>query len=366
MDFPKDKKNIKTATKKIRVAYLFVGPRRKPLETVLRGENHGAGFWGLSHLEKFGVTSDFLEPEQFYPEWAAHFLRKVLSAYWVHLSILWNFFSYDIIFTSTAFGTQLIYTLLHIRRPRWIMHDFNITGFLGERKTLKQKIFVFMVSRCAGIVTLSKKEEVMLKDRFPHLSKKITWVPFGADLNFFAPMPTEEKKQILVVGTDPDRDYKTLFKACEGLNIPVVVTTLSSRLTPLGPLPHFVEVRRFSPQELVREYNRSALVVIPLDTTRRLNDAMGCSGLFEAMAMGKAIIATRTFTMESYITNGENGLLVRERDADELRAAIKKVFTDDALRHRIATNARVFAEKNLEINTCTKRLADFFRTVASN
>jgi glycosyltransferase involved in cell wall biosynthesis len=363
MDSSKDKKNVEPATKKIRVAYLFVGPRRKPFEAVLRGENHGAGFWGLLHLEKFGITSDFLEPEQFYPEWVTHFLRKILSAYWIHLCIFWKIFSYDIIFTSTAFGTQLIHTLLRLRRPLWVMHDFNITGFLGERKTLKQKIFAFMVSRCAGIVTLSKKEEVMLTDYFPHLSKKIAWIPFGADLNFFAPMPTEEKKQILVVGTDPDRDYKTLFKACEGLNIPVVVTTLSSRLTPLAPLPHFVEVRRFSPQELVREYNRSALVVIPLDTTRRLNDAMGCSSLFEAMAMGKAIIATRTFTMESYITDGENGLLVRERDADELRAAIKNVFTNDALRRHIAANARAFAEKNLEINACTKKLADFFNRI---
>jgi len=348
----------------LKVSYLFAGPRGGPLEAVRRGENHGAGFWGLCHLNAFGIEANFLDPEQVYPQALSRFLRKILSTYWIHLSVFWKLFSSDIIFTSTAFGTQLIYTLLRTSHPRWIMHDFNITGFLGKRKTRKQKIFAFMVSRCAGIVTLSKKEEDMLKEDFPHLSKKIAWIPFGADLKFFSPTPVEEKRQILVVGTDPDRDYRTLFAACEDLDIPVVVTTISSRLTPLGPLPRFVSVRRFSPQELVQEYNCSAIIVIPLDTTRRLNDAMGCSGLFEAMAMGKAIIATRTFTMESYITDGENGLLVRERDADDLRTAIKKLLADDALRRRLAANARAYAEKNLDINVCTKRLAEFFRMIA--
>lgn len=350
----------------LRVAYLFAGPRREPLAAVRRGDNHGAGFWGLHHLDAFGIDANFIEPEQVYPQALARFLRKILSTYWIHLSVFWKLFSSDIIFTSTAFGTQFVYTLLHTRRPLWVMHDFNITGFLGERKTLQQKIFSYIVSRSAGIVTLSKKEKEMLQENFPHLAKKIEWIPFGADLIFFAPTPTEEKKQILVVGTDPDRDYKTLFAACEGLDIPVVVTTLSSRLNPLGPLPSFVSARRFSPQELVQEYKRSALVVIPLDTTRRLNDAMGCSGLFEAMAMGKAIVATRTFTMESYITDGENGLLVRERDVSDMRAAIQKVLENDALRRCLGANARAYAEKNLEIRACTKKLADFFYSLTNS
>lgn len=346
-----------------RVAYLFAGPRSLPLEAVRRGENHGAGFWGLCHLDRFGIDAKLVEPEQTYPLPMVRFLRNVLSSYWIHLVVFWKLFLYDIVFTSTAFGTQLLFTLLPLRRPLWVMHDFNITGFLAKGSNLKRNIFSFLVSHCAGIVTLSREEARVLQSMFPHLEDRIAWIPFGVDLKFFNPKPIEEKRQILVVGTDPDRDYRTLFKACEGLDIPIVITTYSSRITPLGELPSGVTVRRFSPKELVEEYNRSALVVIPLDTSKRINDAMGSSTLFEAMAMGKPIVATRTFTMESYVTDGENGLLVPERDYPAMQKAIKRVLSNDVFRRKMGANARTYAEKNLEIYDCTKKLADFFRTV---
>lgn len=346
--------------KPLRVAYLFAGSRSQALERVRSGENHGAGFWGLCHLAPFGVRADLLELEQTYPLRICKIIRQYVPAYWSHLFIFWRFFSYDIVFASTGFGTQLIFTFLGIRHPKWVMYDFNITGFLGEGRTFKQKLFAYLVSRTAGIVTLSEKEAQMLKTRFPHLANQIAFIPFGADTSFFIPTPVPEERQILAVGTDPDRDYKTLFAACEGLNIPVTVTTYSSRLTAFDPLPSFVTVKKYSPRELVEAYSRAALVVIPLNTSRRLNDAMGCSTVHEALIMGKATIATRTFTLESYINSGENGLLVTEGNVSEMRQAIRTVMNDDVLRGRLAKNARAYALEHLEINACTKRLAVFF------
>jgi glycosyltransferase involved in cell wall biosynthesis len=349
--------------KMLRVAYLFTSSRSQALECVRSGENHGAGFWGLSHLASFGVQAELLELEQTYPLWFCKIIRQCVSVYWLHLFIFWRFFSYDIVFTSTGFGTQLIFTLLRIRHPRWVMHDFNITGFLGDESTFKQKLFAFLVSRAAGIVTLSEKEAQMLKLRFPHLANYIAFVPFGADTSFFISTPVPEGRQILAVGTDPDRDYKTLFSACKGLDIPVIVTTYSSRLTSFDPLPPFVTVKKYSPHELVEAYNRATLVVIPLNTSLHVNDAMGCSAVHEALVMGKAIIATRTFTLESYIKSGENGLLIEEGNVSEMRQAIQVVMSDGALRTRLAKNARVYALEHLEINACTKKLADFFETL---
>jgi glycosyltransferase involved in cell wall biosynthesis len=354
-----------TSSKRLRVGYLFVGPRKPALERVLRGENHGAGFWGMCHLDQFDIDASFIELEDTYPAWVCRFIRRHVSAYWLHLFVFWRFFAYDLIFASTGFGTQLVFTLLRIKRIRWVMYDFNITGFLGNGMTLRQKLFAFLVKRSDGIVTLSQKEADMLRARFPHLAEKIAFIPFGADMYFFVPTDAPKERSILAVGTDPDRDYKTLFAACEGLNIPLIVTTRPNRLTPFTPLPSFVTVKSYSPKELVEAYDRAGVVVIPLNTSRRLNDAMGCSTVHEALAMGKPTIATRTFTLESYITSGENGLLVEEGSVNELREAIVRVMSDDLLRDQLAKNARTYALTHLEITSCTKKLASFFEGLAS-
>ncbi len=348
----------------LRVGYLFVGPRRHALNRVQRGENHGAGFWGMCHLGHFGIDADCIELEDVYPLWICRVIRRYVSAYWLHLFVFWKFFAYDVIFASTGFGTQLVFTTLSPRRPKWVMHDFNITGFLGTESTVRQKLFAFLVGRSAGIVTLSHTEADRLKRRFPHLAERIACIPFGADMSFFVPTDGVKERSLLAVGTDPDRDYKTLFSACEGLDIPLVVTTRPNRLTPFNPLPSFVTVKNYTPKELVEAYDRASIVVIPLDTSRRLNDAMGCSTVHEAMTMGKAIIATRTFTMDSYITHEETGLLVEEGNVAELRAALQRLLNDAELRERLARNARAFALKHLEIENCTQTLATFFENLA--
>lgn len=349
-------------SKPLRVAYLFAGSRAPALAVVQRGENHAGGFWGMYHLGESGVQGELLELEQTYPLWICKLIRRFVPAYWSHLFIFWRFFSYDLVFTSTAFGTQLFFALLPVG-PKWVMHDFSITGLLGEEKTFQQKLFRFLVSRAAGIVTLSEKEAEKLQKRFPKLAEKITFIPFGVDLDFFKPSEVTEELRLIAIGTDPDRDYKTLFAACEGLNIPLTVTTRPNRLTAFNPLPAFVTVKSFSPRELVDAYNRSAIAIIPLDTSSRLNDAMGGSTVQESLAMGKAIIASHTFTMESYIFPEKNGLLVKERDVSQLRAAIQRLIADPVLRAHFGKNARTFAEDHLEIHACTKRLADFFKSL---
>ena len=162
---------------------------------------------------------------------------------------------------------------------------------------------------------------------------------------------------------DPDRDYQLLFRACRGLNVPVLVTTVESRLAPLRPLPDFVRARSLSPQELVAEYNDSMVIAIPLNTKRRLNDAMGCSTIFESMMMGKAIVATRTFTTESYITNGETGILVDEGDEEGFRKAFQLILNNEELRNRLGKNARDFAVANLDFTKCTEKLSNYFKSL---
>ncbi len=350
----------------MRVLYLFTGTRSQTLEAVKRGDDLGNGFWGMLRLPKFGVEAEFLELEQFLPLPLCRFLRRwVLSSYVAHLPFFFNFFSYDVIYTAGAFGSQLFFTMaqsvFRFRRPIWVMFDFSIMGLLGKEETLRQKIFSFMVARCGGIVTLDIGEAERLKKRFPHLAKRIAFIPYGLDTNFFKPLDEPEIKQIFVPGTDPDRDYRTLFAACEGLDVTVRFTTYEHRVQGMGPLPSYVVHKRLTNEEMRREYARSMIVAIPLDTSSGLNDAMGVSVVQEALAMGKPVVASHTSAMASFIENGKTGLLVPEKDVPAMRAAIEELLANGEKRLRLGKAARVYAVEHLDAEKMAGELAAYIK-----
>lgn len=344
----------------MKVAYLFSSKRGESFKKVATGEEHGVNFWGMFQLPHYGVEASYLEPEQYYPHTVSEWIRRTFGVYWQHLSIVFAFFKYDYIFTSTGFGTQFVWTLLHFKKPQWVMHDFSIMGLIGEEKTLRQKLFAYITSRAAGIVTLGIEEKEKLEKRFPHLMGKIEFIPFGVDLNFFKPMDVEQDGKVFAVGFDPDRDWKTFFEAVRNIKGPVVVATRPNRVSGLD-IPSNVEIKQFTPRELAIEYAKSAVIVVPLDTSKAINDAMGCSTLFEAMASGKPLIATKTHTTASYVAEGENGLLVPEGDPQALKAAIEHLQGDKELRERLGQNARAYAEAHLDVEKVGEKLANFFK-----
>lgn len=342
------------------------------VEKVKRGEDPGDGTWGMVRLPHFGVEAEHLELEQILPDGLAKLLRKrVFGNYGAHLPFSFNFFRYDIIFTAGAFYSQLLFTIarlvFHFKRPLWVMHDFSITGFIGEEKTLRQKVFRFMVARSSGIVTVGKEEEARLKAQFPHLADRIAYIPFGVDVDFFKPQEgLSESNRILSVGVDPDRDWETLYKACDGIGAQVIAATRPQGRGKNVEPPAFVTRRLFPIRELVEEYGKASVIVIPLDSHAGVNDAMGATALFEAMAMGKAIVATSTHTMRSYITHGENGLLVPEKDVSAMRTAIQELLHDGEKRKRLGRAARVYAEKYLDAEKLAGELALYFKKLANS
>ena len=241
------------------------------------------------------------------------------------------------------------------------MHDFSITGMVGERRTLRQKIMYWMTSRADGIITLSEQEAGRLKEMFPHLASRIEYITFGADPSFFKPLEGSRERQVFAAGLDPDRDWGTLMKACSDLDVQLLFATRRSRLERFQPLPSFVTQRQFTVRDLAITYARSQIAVLPLDTRSGLNDAMGCSTLFEMMMSGCAIVATDTHTIRSYITHDENGLLVPERDPESLRAVIERLLNDEALRERLGNNARAYATERLDAEKLAKKLAGYFK-----
>jgi glycosyltransferase involved in cell wall biosynthesis len=197
---------------------------------------------------------------------------------------------------------------------------------------------------------------------FPSKSNYIQFIPLGTDTKYFSPLTLPEEKTVLSVGRDPGRDFKTLIDAVKGTDIHLKLTAKPSQLEKLQPLPLNVTIHDFSPDELIQEYAKAAIIMLPLKP-RHTNDSMGCSTLVEAMAMGKAVVATNTTTMSSYITSGVNGVLVPESDVNTLRETLRSLHTDSSKRNMLGSAAREYVLKTCDASIFAHTLAGFFKQI---
>jgi glycosyltransferase involved in cell wall biosynthesis len=348
----------------MKLLYLYSNYRADRLERVKKGTFSDNQFYGLLRLPKYGVQSTYGEIEQHFPLKVCAFLRKhILGIHLAHIPIFWTFFRYDVIFHVNSFTSQLLFILFGFRKPKWVLYDYSLVGLLGETKTIKQKLLAYIIRHTAGIITLSKVEADRLVEKFPLLEGKVEFIRYGCDTEYFKPRNLPEQHVILTVGYDPGRDYATLFEATKDLGVKVVVTKSHRTKSMPAVLPAHVEVRAFTDAELLEQYSVSKKIVIPLDTRGGINDAMGCSTLVEAMAMGKAVVASQTFTLESYIANGINGVTVPQRNVGEMKNAISDLLSNDTKRKEMGARAREFMEKECTADKIAKQMAEFFKKI---
>ncbi len=81
----------------------------------------------------------------------------------------------------------------------------------------------------------------------------------------------------------------------------------------------------------------------------------------EAMAYGRAVVATSVGGLPDAIVNGENGFLVAARDVEALRLSLEQLLRRPELRRRLGESARRTAEANWKTETATSDLVAALR-----
>lgn len=102
-------------------------------------------------------------------------------------------------------------------------------------------------------------------------------------------------------------------------------------------------------------YERAAVVVVP---SRREGYGMVVR---EAMAYGRAVVATNVGGLADAVDDGVTGLLVPPADVPALRAAIERLLADPELRARLGAAAREKAIREWSWNTAADALLDAYR-----
>jgi len=86
--------------------------------------------------------------------------------------------------------------------------------------------------------------------------------------------------------------------------------------------------------------------------------------MLEAMAAGRAVVASSVGGIPETIADGDNGLLVPPRDAAALAGRLEQVLGDEALRARLARNARVTIEQHYSTEVVCGQLSALYRELA--
>lgn len=215
---------------------------------------------------------------------------------------------------------------------------------------IKTALFRWVAQRSLGILTNSSAEVGLIARRFGIPEEKLRFVPMHTTIANPERAPDNDGTVASVGRTL--RDFDALFQAAMRIDAPFVLVVGRNDRLP-SPVPPNVQVRReLSLEETHAVMRRASVVVVPLRPAER---STGQVVLFEAMAMGKPVVATRCIGVVDYVRDGENGLLVAPGDAAALAAAIDRLLQDPALATRLAAAALADCRTELDMETHAAR-----------
>lgn len=230
----------------------------------------------------------------------------------------------------------------------------GLVSVLSERLLLRRKRSVILVSK-------------HLEDAI-HTDARSTVVSPGVDIPDDLPHATEDyalflgRIDIEIKGIDtliqawaklPDNmDLLPLYIAGGGDQSKIkslICTTGARNVHFLGHLQH---------EEAMEAINRAAFLCIP-------SRMEGCGiVLYEALALGKPVIASSIPSFRNLITDGVSGLLIPPGDHLALYSAIENLLTNQSMRSRLTEGAQMI-NKDFQWQTVAEKQDRFYQEVIS-
>jgi glycosyltransferase involved in cell wall biosynthesis len=255
---------------------------------------------------------------------------------------------YDAIISWSERRALFLALILKVTRSR--MPHVALMYWLSKPK---QALFIRVVhTHIDKIITWSSFQRDHAMNVLGIPADRIQYLPYGVDQQFWRPMAVQPE-MICSVGEEM-RDYKTLIDAVKDLRIHChivagtirVVGRVHSQQFPmsdLGPFPPNVTVGTASYAQLRSIYARSFFVVVPILPT---DTSSGLTVILEAMAMGKAVITSRTPAQVDVVVEGKTGIFVPVGDAPALRDAIQHLLAHPDVAEAMGREGRKRVEQN--------------------
>ena len=296
-----------------------------------------------------------------------------------------NYHKYDIIHAhSYIFFTSLQCAFLRkLRKFPFVLHihgGVSTTQALSLHNNDKFQLYFknlifdevigkFTIKSADAIISVSKKDLILLKKRHFLSSERNYYIPNGIDVNKFKNDTNIEKKYITFVGRlsnikgiDIFIDFaKKLYRKDNSLNFLIVGS---------GPLLNLVkEAQKKIPikyypyypyNKIENIYNKSKIIVLSsrfegLPTT-----------LLESLACETPIIANNVGGISEILKNNENGLLFQNLNNESAIKKILEILHDNNKLTKFGKKGRELIEKNFAWDIITDKIANVYYDLINN
>ncbi len=273
---------------------------------------------------------------------------------------------YDVIVSWSDPLAMAFAALLKLTRSR--MPHVALLFWISKPK--KAALLKRVHTRMDAIILWTSAHREFAITRLGIPASKIHFIPYYVDEKFWRPFPGPTD-MISSVGIEM-RDYPTLLEAMKGLDIRCHIAAGATRgilsktvkaIYENGPLPRNVTAGGLPALELRKLYARSRFVVIPLLPSESDN---GLTVILEAMAMGKAVICSRTAGQRDVIRDGVTGLFVPQGDPGALRDAIRYLWDHPEEAERMGREGRKQVEERNTLESFIGNVKRIAEGVAGN
>jgi glycosyltransferase involved in cell wall biosynthesis len=256
---------------------------------------------------------------------------------------------------------ESVYIVVHDYFTSAQQIDWNIASDSYEKRYLTHLERTAYLS-AQRIITVDSRIAGYIQSNFGINQDKISIIKNAADCGIFQPFQIKERKRtefrilvprrlvlkngveyairalsepilsdnrfvMILAGEGPE--YKKLFSLSKELNV-------SQRIRFVGSIDS-----RFMP----KLYNDSDVVLIPSVTEKGIQEATSLSAL-EAMACEIPVIASRIGGLKEIIHNGLNGVLVDERNSEQIANAVHYLYSEPDIAFSMGSKGRISAIKN--------------------
>ena len=227
------------------------------------------------------------------------------------------------------------------------------------------------------VITHAETQRTFAIDHLRFSQDHVKVLPYQVDEDFWAPRSASADKSLISSAGLEQRDYGTLLQAVTNIDIDVSIAAASptsSFPSTLGRqhLSERIHVAQLNYLDLRELYAASRFVVVPLFDA---DGPAGITTILEAMAMGKAVIVTRslgqmgavvgplwtggvgTWPEEGPSPENASGIYVRPGDVGGLRSAIAFLLAHSEIAALLGANGRRLVEERYTIGAFVNRFA---------
>jgi glycosyltransferase involved in cell wall biosynthesis len=257
---------------------------------------------------------------------------------------------------------------------------FTVTAHACDIYSPENDLLCMIAGATDRLVTISEYNKRVIGEMCTRITKKhIVVIHCGIDLDLFQPVsepPENTAFRILSVGSLVEKKgHEYLIRACRalkdrGLDFHCTIVGRGARRAALERLiadlrvTDVVTLAGAQKQPWVYDALRGSDVFVLACVVAENGDRDGIPvSMMESLAMGLPVVSTRVSGIPELVRDGENGLLVSEKDAAALAAALGQLMEDDALRRQLAARGRELVEREFNIRENARRMVDLFQQV---